>query len=610
MAILGANVTFQSVGPSGTPDIAYSNGFFIVQSPWGQDNVVIPCASFADFTRNFGGLNKVGTINAGTTADTYTAETDDDVVQGYYNVKGYFDEKGANSPGIAWVVRVVATSSGPTAASKTFPDSAGTNNTTIASKSKGSPGGTTQITVINPSPRVGVLTIGAGTVSVTSGAAAVTGVGTAFQTGGAWVGFGIRIGTEYYTILSVASATALTLASNAVSTWTTSAYAVGNGTTAAYIRAYMPQSGVFEEWDLEPTAQSASDISRKSQLINVTLPAGLQLPVSAVASKLTTGTPATADSYNATAGDIVGTTSSAGAKTGLQAFNDVKYGTGIVAVPGQVNATVRTGLKTHCETYFRAGIAGPSAGLTLLTSQSEYAVSSNLVGGWVPRLWVKNDNSSQGSTVMVDNGGHLAGLCARMDRDYGGPHKSPAGRLHPFASVIDVESQGSGTELYDDAGSAFLADFNVNTIRRLPQGGIYSNGLRSFASDGRYRQWQVGRIVCFVYHACFNIVSRYTFEPIDRKGVLFGKIKSDLDAFFFQLYQPGTILGTIPGKEPKKGDAWFTVCNNGNNPDSFIGQGIVRADLSFVPTLNAERIDLAIQVAAPGFGSAAASSQS
>jgi len=610
MAILGANITFQSVGPSGTPDIAYSNGFFVVQCPWGPDNVVIPCSSFADFTRTFGGLNRLTAVASGTTADTYTTETDDDVVQGYYEVKGYFDEKGVNSPGVAYIVRSVATSSGPTAATKNFPDNVGTNNTTIAAKGKGLGNATTQVTIINPDPSRGVFSLGAGTVSVTSGAAAVTGVGTAFQTGSAWVGFGIKIGTEYYTILSVASSTSLTLASNAATTWSGAAYSVGNNTTAAYIKAYHPQSGVLEEWSLEPTAQSASDISRKSQLITVTLPAGLQLPVSATASKLNSGTSATADSYNATAADIVGTTASSGAKTGLQCFNDAKYGTGIVSVPGQTSATVRTGIKTHCENYFRSAILDPSAGLTLATAQSEFNTTSNFLGGWVPRIWVKNDNSSQGNTVLVGNSGHLAGLCARMDRDYGGPHKSPAGRLHSFNSVLDVEAQASGAEWYDDAGSNLLADSFVNTLRRLPNGGVFSNGLRSFAQDGRYRQWQAGRIVCLVYYSCFNLISKQTFEPIDRKGILFSKIKSDLDAFFLGLWTPGTILGNKPGREPKKGDAWAVVCNNGNNPDWQIGNGVVRADVSFVPTLNAERIDLAVQVAAPGFGSAAASIQS
>src|SRR6185312_7924975 len=132
MANIGPNITFQSVGPSGAPDIAYSNCYAVIQSPWGVPNQPVICASFSDFLRNFGGLNKLASVASGTTADTFTTETADPVVQAYYALKGYFTEKGTNSPGVAFVSRVIATSGGPTAASKTFPDTAGTNCTTVS----------------------------------------------------------------------------------------------------------------------------------------------------------------------------------------------------------------------------------------------------------------------------------------------------------------------------------------------------------------------------------------------------------------------------------------------------------------------------------------------
>src|SRR5690349_6314646 len=208
MATIGPNIALSSVGPSGTPDVAYSNLFAVFQSPWGVPNVYQACSSFADFTRLYGGLNKLTAVASGTTADTYTVETTDAVVQAYYAIKGYFDEKGTGSPGVLYACRVIATSGGPTSASKTFADSAGTNNTTIAAKWPGRDGATVQATVINPSPRRGILTLQTGTVAVSSGSAAVTGNGTTFQTGSTWVGWGIKIGLNYYTILSVASTTA------------------------------------------------------------------------------------------------------------------------------------------------------------------------------------------------------------------------------------------------------------------------------------------------------------------------------------------------------------------------------------------------------------------
>lgn len=607
MATIGPSLSLQSVGPSGTPDIAYSNAYAVFQSPWGIPNQWQICASFADFLRLYGGLSKLSSVASGTTADTYSVETNDAVVQAYYGLQGYFQEKGSNSPGVLFANRVVATSGGPTAASKTFADAGGSNNTTVTSRMPGLPGATTQISIINPSPRKGVLTLQTGTVSVTSGAAAVTGVGTSFVTGATWVGWGIKIGTEYYTILSVTSGTALTLSSNAASTWSGAAFSVGNNTTAFYIKANFPQAGIVEEWDIASAADTAN-VSKLSQLITVTLPSGGQLPSTAAASKLQSGTTATADSYGASASDYVGTTTTTGVKTGLQVFNDQHLGTGIVIVPGQVNSTVRSGIKTHCETFFREGFLGSQAGLNLTTATTEFAgVSSNFVAGWAPRVWVPDQNSTTGGNILIDPVGHLAGLQARMDRDYGGPHKSPAGSTHGFSSVVDVERPTAtpNLELFDDSGSGVLADSYVNTIR-AKNGGICSWGLRTLGTDERYRQINASRTVCLVYLSCFQLMEKKTFEPIDSFGKLFASMKADLDSFFYTLWRAGTLYGTQPAKDPDPANAWFVVCDRSNNPNVSIGRGEVRADVSFVPTLNAEKITLPIYVAAPGFGAAAA----
>ena len=151
MAVIGSTVTTQSVGPSQIPVVGYSSGFFVVQAPRGEAGVVKRCASFGQFLRYFGGLDRLVTLAAGTAADTWSYETSADVVQGYYGVKAFFENKGSGSPGIAYVVRATQTSSPPTAATKNFPD-ATVNNTAVTSKWLGAHGGTTLVTVTNPSP--------------------------------------------------------------------------------------------------------------------------------------------------------------------------------------------------------------------------------------------------------------------------------------------------------------------------------------------------------------------------------------------------------------------------------------------------------------------------
>ena len=109
-----------------------------------------------------------------------------------------------------------------------------------------------------------------------------------------------------------------------------------------------------------------------------------------------------------------------------------------------------------------------------------------------------------------------------------------------------------------------------------------------------------------MYLSCFQLMEKVTFEPIDSFGKLFARMKGDLDSFFFTLWQNGSLYGNQPSNDPSTKDAWFVVCNQSNNSNLSIGKGEVRADVSFVPTLNAEKITLPIYVAAPGFGAAAA----
>ena len=610
MATIGPSITLQSVGPSGNPDIAYSNFFVVGQSPWGKDGTWQICTSFNDFLRLYGGKTRLASVASGQTADTYTTETNADVVQCYEAVKGYYNEKGANSPGVLYFCRVCDSTGGPTAASRTFADSAGSNNTTITSAWKGLHGGATQVYIINPSPRKGVFTLQTGTVAVTSGMTAVTGSGTTFVTGGAWNGYGIKIGTEYYTISSVTNTTSLTLAEAASSTHTTSAFSVGNNTTAAYINAYNPANGVREEWDLEPTTQSAANISKLSELITVSLPAGFQLPRTTAPGssgwvKLNGGSAATADAYGASDADYVGTTTAAGAKTGLEVFEDQKLGGGFVAIPGKYSATVRNAINTHCSTYYRMGLLSGQSGLNVTTAQTEFALSGNHVAGIVPQVWVSDDSSSSNANLLIDPTGHWAGLHARMDRDYGAMHKSAAGIDHGLLSVLDVERQSNGMEIYDDSASNNLADVYVNTIR-IKRNGRVVWGMRTLATDERYRQIPMARVVQNVYVSVFFLMEKYTFEPIDSFGRLFAKIKGDVDSYLADLWRRGALYGTKPGKEPKVTDAFFSVCDLGNNNNVNLGKGIVTCDVSFAPTPNVENGRVNLRVSAPGFGASAA----
>lgn len=519
MAQLGTVVTVGGVGPSGVPDAGEQNLFIVLQSPWGIPNVSTPVTSYSEFIRLFGADNKV-TIGS---PDVWTKETDTDVIAGNEAVKGYFAEKENGSPGVAYVVRVIDTTTGPTAASRTFSDG-GANNTTVTSKWPGSPGGTVTVAITNPSP------------------------------------------------------------------------ARGSGYAQMVIE--FPFLSISETWEIA-TAADAADASFKSQLVTITLPGGGQLPATAAAAKLDGGTPATAETYDATTTDLVGTETGAGVKTGLSCFNNQELGSGYVCCPGKFDATIRTGLKTHAEAYNRHALYGTTSGLTLTTVASDKSGLTSTYGQasyWWPNVKVDNP-AVPGGLLTVDPVGHVAGLAARMQKLYGGPHKSPAGINHAFNSVRDVERQSSGAEVVTDAGSETLADSFINTLR-VKNGRIVSYGLRTLATDNRFRQFQVATTVNQMVVKAMILMDSYFAEPIDEKT--FSRIKGDLDVLCADYYTRGALFGDRPGATPRANDAWLVVCDRGNNSNTSIDAGAINVDMAIVCKKNAERINLNIYASATG----------
>ncbi len=365
------------------------------------------------------------------------------------------------------------------------------------------------------------------------------------------------------------------------------------GSAYARLTVSFPHANITENWDIANAADALS-ASQKSQLVTVTLPAGGQLPMTAAATKLTAGT----DVYTATSTDLVGTTSAANVKTGIQAFNDMRYGLGYVAIPGHYDATARTGIKTHVEAYYRLGVLSSPSGITLSTAATDLgSLASNYLAYYTPQIKVADENSDTNGILTVDNSGAIAGLAARMIRDYGGPHKSPAGKLHQFSSVLGLEVQSSGQELYDDAGSNTLADSLINTLRLKP--GPMCWGSRTLATDRRYLQFNAAQTIAQVIVTGQLILENYVQEPIDDK--LFAKVRSDFKVMMLNMFRAGSFYGDEPGKNPQKSDAFVVVCDRTNNPDEVIVNNQFRVGVSFVATPNAESIVFNVSPAAPGF---------
>lgn len=375
---------------------------------------------------------------------------------------------------------------------------------------------------------------------------------------------------------------------------------------ARFVVAF-PLINYSRTYDVGTTAD-ATAMSDQDEFVTVTIPAVAgQLPVTTATSKLTGGTQGTV-AYSATDADYVGTDSGT-VKTGLQVFNDMRLGIGYVTVPGKYSSTVRTGINTHTAAFDRIGILSSPAGKTSSTVVADISgIAGNLLIYYWPQLKVADENSDTRNLLTIDNSGALAGLAARMMRDYQfGPHKSPAGITHPFVSVVDFERSGTNLELADDSVSNTLADSFVNTLRRKGNPvGFVSWGNRTLATDKRYSTFGFAQTICLVKVTGKLILEKYAFEPVDPQGKLFGLIRGDLNVFLLNLYRKGALYGTEPGAESKATDAYLVVCDRSNNPDSVLVGNEVHVDVTFALIPEAEKITLQLGPAAPGYAGKAA----
>lgn len=592
MATLGVSTTVGSVGPSGTPDLSTGNMFMACQTPWGIDGVAQACSSMTVFQRLYGGLNKLLSVGATSASDNWTYETTDAVVQAYYNAKCYFADKQPGSPGVLYVSRVVASSSGPVAATGNFNDVTAANPTVIAQKSKGSAGNTTRITVANPSPRA-VYTAGAGTVTTTNGSGTVTGSGTSFAATD--VGKGILIGGIAYTIKTFTSSTSITVAPNVVTGAAGQSYSTAPA--SCQVTVVFPRANITEIWPIASAADALS-ASQKSELVTITLPVGGTLPGAAASTALTGGTDGSS-AYSASDADYVGTTTAANARSGLQVFNDQRYGIGYVTVPGKYSATVRSGLVTHGLAYYRLAVMSSPSGLTNSTVVADLGTTvGNIAAYYTPQVVVSDENSDTNGRLTISNEGAICGLAARMIRDYNfAPHKSPAGKQHPLTSIIDIERQSNQSELYDDPSSNTLADSGINTLR--VKRGFVVWGLRTLATDRRWLQFNAAQTICQIVVTGQLILENYFSEPIDDQ--LFAQVTSDFKVMMLDLYRRGALFGNEPGQQPSGSDAFSIVCNRSNNPDTEIVNNSFKVEVAFVAKPNAETVKFNVFAAAPGF---------
>jgi phage tail sheath protein FI len=184
--------------------------------------------------------------------------------------------------------------------------------------------------------------------------------------------------------------------------------------------------------------------------------------------------------------------------------------------------------------------------------------------------------------------GTIAGLFARTDSARG-VWKAPAGTEASLRNVAELEYN------LTDAENGSLNPLAINSLRTFPVYRIVSWGSRTLdGADAQASEWKyvaVRRLALFLEESLFRGTRWVVFEPNDEP--LWAQIRLNIGAFMHNLFRQGAFQGSTPQQ------AYFVKCDHETTTQADINNGIVNIIVGFAPLRPAEFVIISIQQIAP-----------
>jgi uncharacterized protein len=310
---------------------------------------------------------------------------------------------------------------------------------------------------------------------------------------------------------------------------------------------------------------------------------------------------ANAQQYPLTGGDdgtvpvgAAALTGNASAKTGMYALEDIDL-FNLLCIPRAADLTDATQMRAVYEeasTYVTERRAMllidiPEATNTLDGMQTwmaqNDALRSTNAAVYFPRTFVP-DPVNLNRLKSVAASGTIAGLCARTDATRG-VWKAPAGIDAALQNV-----QALGYPLTDLENGA-LNPLGVNCLRTFP---IFSHvcwGARTLVgADALGSEWKylpIRRLALFLEESLYRGTKFAVFEPNDNG--LYAQIRLNLGVFMNTLFRQGAFQGSTPQ------EAYFVKCDNETTTQADRNLGIVNIVVGFAPLKPAEFVVITIK---------------
>jgi len=199
--------------------------------------------------------------------------------------------------------------------------------------------------------------------------------------------------------------------------------------------------------------------------------------------------------------------------------------------------------------------------------------------------WVKIKDPLTQKVRLFNPLGHIAGVYARTDntRNVG---KTPAGVIDGQLSfVISVERR------LDKEERDKLYQAKINIIREDQFVGRAVWGARTLSKDVNWQYINVVRLFQFVEKSLFNAAYINVFE--NNGPALWTSIRLSFESFLRTKFYEGYFAGRTPQ------EAFFVICDETNNTQQDIDQGILYVDVGIAPNKPAEFIVLRFRIKLP-----------
>lgn len=180
-------------------------------------------------------------------------------------------------------------------------------------------------------------------------------------------------------------------------------------------------------------------------------------------------------------------------------------------------------------------------------------------------------------TLAVPPCGHVAGVYARTDHERG-VWKSPAG--------VQIHGATAPSEVITSADAGVLLERGIDVLRNEPGRGVVVWAARTTSPDPEWKYVSIRRLLLFVERSIDRGLQWVVFEP---NGVaLWEAVRRTIDAFLFNLWKSGALLGNTPA------EAYFVHCDRTTMTQDDIDNGRLIAVVGVAPLRPAEFVILRI----------------